>query len=313
MPAVDLTLSCPIYDSFRVQQVAGMFDVPLAERAAQQLQADLPGVDEDWEIGLIVGPSGSGKTSVAKHAFGPWLAAAASWPQDRAVVDCFGDLSIKQVTGLLMAVGFSSPPAWIKPYHVLSGGERFRCDMARTLAGALVKDVSEFATGGPVPSKERPLVVVDEFTSVVDRRSAQMGAAALAKAIHSGKILCRLVAITCHDDVAAWLEPDWVLDMGTGALDRRRLRRSPITLSIHRCRHAAWAMFARHHYFEPDQMRQSWIPSVHALSGITDEEFWTTAEPTLLAAGRPAQSESGSHCLHRPRESSDTGYPLRPS
>ena len=31
--AVDVTVDCPVFDSFRVQQVAGMFDVPLAQRA----------------------------------------------------------------------------------------------------------------------------------------------------------------------------------------------------------------------------------------------------------------------------------------
>ena len=57
-----------------------------------------------------------------------------TWPADRAVVDGFGDLSIRDITGLFTAVGFSSPPSWIKPYSVLSGGERFRCDLARALS-----------------------------------------------------------------------------------------------------------------------------------------------------------------------------------
>ena len=51
------------YDSFRVQQVAGMFDVPLAEKATERFEVDVPGDDEEWQIGLIVGPSGSGKST----------------------------------------------------------------------------------------------------------------------------------------------------------------------------------------------------------------------------------------------------------
>jgi GNAT superfamily N-acetyltransferase len=39
-----------------------------------------------------------------------------------------------------------------------------------------------------------------------------------------------------------------VLDMATGLLQRRRLRRPPIELEIHRCSLAPWKMFARHHY-----------------------------------------------------------------
>ncbi len=79
MPAIDLTVTCPIHDSFRVQQVAGMFDVPLAERAAERFEVDVPGTDEEWQIGLIVGPSGSGKSTVARHAFKPHVYESAEW------------------------------------------------------------------------------------------------------------------------------------------------------------------------------------------------------------------------------------------
>ena len=52
--------SCPVHDSFRVQQVAGLFDVPLAEKAEASFAVELPGLDEAWQIGLIVDSSGSG-------------------------------------------------------------------------------------------------------------------------------------------------------------------------------------------------------------------------------------------------------------
>lgn len=131
MPLVDVTVSCPVYESFRVQQVAGLFDVPLAEKSQASFHVEVPGADEPWQIGLIVGPSGSGKTTIARQAFGPWLVDTPPWPSDRAVVDGFGAMPAKEITSLLTAVGFGSPPAWVKPYHVLSGGERFRCDLAR--------------------------------------------------------------------------------------------------------------------------------------------------------------------------------------
>ncbi len=131
---INLTLSCPIHDSFRVQQVAGMFDVPLAEHAVERISVALPEMDFEWRIGLICGPSGSGKTALARHLFGEGCCEPAKWPHDRAVVDCFEPLSIRQITRLFPAVGFSSPPAWIKPYRVLSTGQRFRCNLARALA-----------------------------------------------------------------------------------------------------------------------------------------------------------------------------------
>ncbi len=111
MPCVDIVVDCPVYDSFRVQQVAGMFDVPLAERAMRSFHVDVPDAAQAWQIGLVVGPSGSGKSTIARECFGEQLYQSPSWPADRAVVDCFGDLPMKQITGLLTAVGFSSPPS----------------------------------------------------------------------------------------------------------------------------------------------------------------------------------------------------------
>jgi energy-coupling factor transporter ATP-binding protein EcfA2 len=233
MPLVDVTVDCPVFDSFRVQQVAGMFDVPLAERARERFRLEIPELGDDWKIGLIVGPSGSGKSTIAAEIFGPRLYRRQQWPGDRAVIDGLGELPIKEITGLFTAVGFSSPPSWIKPYQVLSGGEQFRCDLARALAAAEGAD---------------RVVAFDEFTSVVDRNVARVVSAAIAKGIRRGGIRCRFVAVTCHYDVTEWLEPDWVIDMASSTFQRRCLQRPPIQLAIFRCRRSAWRMFARHHY-----------------------------------------------------------------
>jgi len=55
-------------------------------------------------------------------------------------------------------------PAWLRPFTVLSNGEKFRATLARIIADA----------------PER--VVIDEFTSVVDRQIAKFGALAFQKA-----------------------------------------------------------------------------------------------------------------------------------
>ena len=47
MPCVAVEVSCPVYDSFRVQQVAGLFDVPLAQKATASFCAEVPGAEED--------------------------------------------------------------------------------------------------------------------------------------------------------------------------------------------------------------------------------------------------------------------------
>jgi GNAT superfamily N-acetyltransferase len=259
MPIIDLTVTCPVYDSFRVQQVAGMFDVPLSERASRRFRVEIPELGGDWQIGLIVGPSGSGKTTIARELFGSRLDRREPWPSDRAVVDGLGDLPIKDAVALFTTVGFSSPPSWIKPYRVLSNGEQFRCDLARALATgarhadtrkAEEKDGQETipASADQGAPGSDSVVVFDEFTSVVDRTVARAVSAAVAKGIRSGRIRRRFVAVTCHYDVIDWLAPDWVLDMASNVFSWRRLPRPPIRLEIFRCRRAAWRLFAPHHY-----------------------------------------------------------------
>jgi len=235
MPRVDVVVECPVYNSFRVQQIAGMFDLPPADKLRETFQVDLPDLNDPWTIGAVVGPSGSGKTTIAKAAFGERLYQCGQWSADKAVVDHFPECSARQVTQALTAVGFSSPPSWIKPYAALSNGEQFRCDLAKAIL--------------PSPGDaEGDLVVFDEFTSVVDRKAARIGSAAVSKAIRGGKIDRRFVAVTCHYDILKWLEPDWVLDMADGVLARRRLRRPRLELQIHRVHRSAWGLFKRYHY-----------------------------------------------------------------
>ena len=230
MPAIDVVVSSPIERTFRVDQVAGMFDLKVEQKARAEFHAELPALDDDWQIGVIVGPSGSGKSTIARHAFGDALCGGQPWSDTQAVVDGFGDLSIKEIVHTLSSVGFSSPPSWVKPYGVLSNGEKFRCDLARALLS------------------DRPLVAYDEFTSVVDRTVARIGSAAVSKAIRKGRIARKFVDVTCHYDVVDWLEPDWVLDMASGRLARGCLRRPEIRLEIAPVHCSAWVLFRRHHY-----------------------------------------------------------------
>ena len=143
MIPIEVEVACPVYDSFRVQQIGGMFDIPLAQRATQRFRVETPewltvenADGENWRVGLIVGPSGSGKSTIARTLFGDRVNRPREWPSDRAVIDGLGPRPIKEITRLFTAVGFSSPPSWIKPYSVLSNGEQFRCDLARALAGS---------------------------------------------------------------------------------------------------------------------------------------------------------------------------------
>jgi GNAT superfamily N-acetyltransferase len=224
--------------SVRVRQVEGMFDLPAKGKQVRrwELKLELP---EAWSVGLIVGPSGSGKSTVARELFGAALVGDWDWPADAACVDGFpAAMAVTEITSLLSSVGFSSPPGWVKPFCVLSNGEQFRVNLARSLAEA--------------PA----LAVIDEFTSVVDRTVAQVGSHAAAKAVRAtGR---RLVAVTCHYDVTDWLQPDWVLDMLTTTLTRRSLQRRPrVEAVVRRVGRDWWEAFREHHYLSHELARST--------------------------------------------------------
>lgn len=280
---IDVTVQCPVHDSFRVRQVAGLFDMALRATCSERFVVEMPDLNEPWSIGVIVGPSGSGKTTVARRAFGEHVCRGFDWPEALAVIDGFGDLPIKTITQTLTAVGFSSPPSWLKPYSVLSNGEKFRCDLARSLLRTEdleLRTEAQRQIENPLvrsPQSCSSLVVFDEFTSVVDRTVARIGSAAVARAIRGGKIAGRFVAVTCHYDVIEWLEPDWVLDMATRTLSRGRLRRPAIRLELFRCHHSAWKLFAKHHY-----LNSSLHPSSRCYLATSEEQ--PVAFCALLAA-----------------------------
>jgi GNAT superfamily N-acetyltransferase len=214
----------------RLTQAAGLFDLTLQPTSRLEWDVHLPLEQQPWSIGLITGPSGCGKSTIARTLWPRETNWAHEWPRERSILDAFPvELSIKEVTALLSAVGFASPPAWLRPFQVLSTGQQFRATLARLLA-------------------ESPrLAVMDEFTSVVDRTVAQIGSAALAKTVRArGQ---QFIAVTCHDDVIDWLQPDWIYYPAENRFAWRRLQRRPaIPLSVFRCRAAAWDLFAPHHY-----------------------------------------------------------------
>ncbi len=220
---------CNDYHSYRAARVKSLFN---AESSGWSHVADLPIEAENWKIGLIVGPSGSGKTSLGSAIFqGGIHDLYAGWPADIPIVDAIApDGSFNDVTGALASVGLGDVPAWLRPFNVLSNGEKFRAGMARLMA-------------------ERPdNVVVDEFTSVVDRQIAKVGAAAFAKAWRRGT--GRAVLLSCHYDIIEWVQPDWVYDTREARLSRDCLRRPGIELRIYQVSGSVFRHFKPHYYLD---------------------------------------------------------------
>src|SRR5262252_1951230 len=226
---VDLTVSTPLSASTRTRQLEGMFDVPRAEKATLRWRGEVPIETRDWAIGLIVGPSGSGKTQLARHLFGDDVDPPLAWRAASVIDDFAARFLMDEVAGVCQAVGFNTIPAWLRPYAVLSRGEQFRVDLARRLL-----------EGGD-------LVVVDEFSSVVDRQVAKIAAHAVQKWVRARQR--RFVAVSCHEDVIDWLQPDWVLEPAGMRFAWRTLQRRPeLACVVARVPIAAWDRFAPFHY-----------------------------------------------------------------
>lgn len=186
----------PVSDSYRAERTRSLFNVDAADGASFQLDVDLPLETEDWQVGVVVGSSGSGKSSIGRHiaesdGWRWWNGAV--WGEKPIIEELLPDGSFDKVTATLSSVGLGAVPAWLRPYHVLSNGEKFRADCAALLLNKV------------------PAAVVDEFTSVLDRQVATIGSQALVKAWRKqpGR---RLVLLSCHHDILPWVAPDWVYD-----------------------------------------------------------------------------------------------------
>jgi ABC-type ATPase with predicted acetyltransferase domain len=190
------------------KSISALFDYPF-DGTSRFKTPDFPEIRKGFGIGLIVGPSGSGKSTLLRR-FGREL--SVSWQEDLSVASHFKDAA--EAAEKFAAVGFNSIPSWLRPYHVLSTGEKFRADLSRRLSDG---------------------AVVDEFTSTIDRNVAKACAFAIRRYVDK-KNLKNIVLASCHYDIIEWLQPDWVFDTNTGALaGRGSVPRPSIQLEVVPC------------------------------------------------------------------------------
>jgi len=246
---VNIKLESEYKKTFRTESIASMFDVPVTEKLSKEWDVDLPSIEDDWSIGLIVGSSGSGKTTIANNIYGQALSSEdIQWKEGHTILDCFDEhLAVKDISSALNRVGFSSPPQWLLPYRSLSNGQKFRADLARLLTA------------------KESTILVDEYTSMLDRTVAKTCSVAVKKAITKSNK--KMIACSCHYDIIEWLEADWVYDVSTGILARGSLRRPKISVELYRCKSSMWSLFKGYHYMNGDINK-----SAHCYIGTIDNK-----------------------------------------
>lgn len=195
MPHFSIKKHSDVKETFRVSKILSDFDMKLSH-SDERFEGNL-NIPDNWQIGVIYGNSGTGKSTIAKELFK--ITDEFEW-DNNAVIDNFDDgLTVDEITKMFFSVGFSSSPSWLKPFHVLSNGEKMRVNFARAML-------------------ENDFVVFDEFTSVVDRDVAKTMCLAINKFLknHPEK---KFIAVSCHSDILDYLDYDWAFNTNEMEMD----------------------------------------------------------------------------------------------
>lgn len=174
------------------QYVSDYYDVKFDGEVKTEIPdfnvAELEGLA--WNIGCIVGDSGSGKSTILNKigkVFVPQYEAG------KSVVSQFSNHTPSEAVDILQSVGLSSIPTYFHKPSELSFGERHRLDVAMALASGV------------------DIIMVDEFTSVVNRACAKSLSYALQRYVRNNGL--KVIVASCHFDIIEWLMPNWVFNL----------------------------------------------------------------------------------------------------
>lgn len=231
-----IELKSKIINDKYTQYVYDAFDIQNKEETSVSISMDLSsGKTFEWNIGVILGGSGSGKTTILK---GCGEIKQPNFHSEKPLISNFDWLEPKEATLILTSMGLSSVPTWLRPFHTLSNGEQYRATLAYLVASA----------------KDGEVILIDEYTSVVDRDVAKAMSFALQKYIRRENK--RIILASCHYDILEWLMPDWTCSpQKGGALERcdyLRQGRPQIELQVSRVEAETWDFFKKHHYLTED-------------------------------------------------------------
>lgn len=148
-------------------------------------------IPDDYEIIYITGESGSGKTTILNEIIKDYN--PQDIPYDKPLYQWCGDSEEDEhrAIKLLSLCGLSDATMFISLYDNLSDSEKSRARMFLELAS------------------DKEIIVVDEFLSTLDRKTAQVLSFCFQKAIR--KEHKKLIAVTAHSDLHKYLQPDVVI------------------------------------------------------------------------------------------------------
>lgn len=206
----------------------------------------------NWKIGSLYGPSGTGKTTILTAKFGI--------PQYKFLTEGKPIDHISE--NILITVGLMSIPTWYTDISLLSGGEKERYRIACILTN----------------SKENDTIVLDEFTSLVDRATAKGMAKGISKWCRNNNR--RLIVASINNDIFSFLKPDFI--WSTRYNKFITYVEEEIKLDFIKGSYDDWKLFERYHYLSSKLFTGSAI----TLALIDNEPVAFIAVSTQIQHGR---------------------------
>jgi energy-coupling factor transporter ATP-binding protein EcfA2 len=227
-------LESEISDSFRCKMAANSLDINVKEKSKHVLEINNIHIPDNWNVGLIYGASGSGKTTLAKEMFGKNVFSF-EIDQEKSILDQMPvALEYKECASMLNGIGLSSVPCWIRPIKTLSNGQKARAEAVLLMCSS------------------NDIIVIDEWTSVVDRVVAKAMSNCIQK--FAKKQNKKIILLSCHYDILEWLTPDWLIDCNKQKFllpeskDFFFTKRESLQFDIKEIDSSSWRYFSKYHY-----------------------------------------------------------------
>lgn len=204
-----LLLETDLFSDKYIQYIIEKYD--LQQKSIWEVDIPLIDLEElnsfTWNIGLICGSSGSGKSTLLQKQFGSEL--TPTYDESKPIISQFENLEPEEVCSLFESVGLSSVPVWLHfPQH-LSVGEKARLDLCWRI----------------INTSSDSCILIDEFTSTVNRECAKSMAYSLQRYIRNKNL--KIVISSCHFDIIDYISHDWIFNLNkhvNGKVELERIK-----------------------------------------------------------------------------------------
>jgi ABC-type lipoprotein export system ATPase subunit len=174
--------------------VCEKYDLQMKEKVTSIIP--MINVDElnsfEWNIGLICGNSGSGKSTILNKL---GEIKTPTYDFSKPICSQFPHLSEQEVCDLLSSMGLASVPLWLHKPNELSNGEKARLDLCWLITNA----------------KEGEILLIDEFTSVINRSAAQSLSYCFQRYVRKHGL--KVILASCHYDCVDFLNCDFIYNL----------------------------------------------------------------------------------------------------